>query len=253
MHQPTLRVLHILDYVSRTGGKRLADYSKALDIPKSTLLPILKTLCEARYLQRDENDYYVPGAALFSIGAGLTGYFPFLRFVRDELAALSAALGETCYCAVPDGGNVLYIEKAESSQPLRMLTDIGKRTPAYATGLGKVLLGGKTPQQLRALYPNGLKPLTERTVTDIDALARQVEEARLRGYAREIEESTAFITCFAVPVKKHEKTVAAISVAIPVFRFREEDSSRIVAALQTSAASIGEMMELTDAHFGDSF
>lgn len=253
MHQPTLRVLRVLEYVAADGGKRLADYSKALSIPKSTLLPILQTLCDQRYLRRDPADRYLAGSALFSLGACLPGCFPFLRFVRDELRALVEEVGETCYCGVLEDGNVLYLDKAESTQPLRMLTSIGKRLPAYATGLGKALLCGRTEAELRALYPDGLKPLTEHTVTDYSVLARQVSQVRTEGYAWEREESTPHIACFAVPVKKHTAVVAAISVAIPLFRYEEAQRERIIASLKEHGERIGRMMESTDAHFGDGF
>ena len=41
MHQPTLRVLQVLQSIASEGaGKRLTELSRELDIPKSTLLPI---------------------------------------------------------------------------------------------------------------------------------------------------------------------------------------------------------------------
>ena len=79
MHQPTLRVLEILDLLAKSGGPlRLTDFSKSLDIPKSTLLPILQTLCQRKYLHQDRNGLYQAGTALFSMGAAFSGCFPVL-------------------------------------------------------------------------------------------------------------------------------------------------------------------------------
>ena len=141
MHLPTIRVLKILDAIAEGGsGKRLSDLSRDLQIPKSTLLPILQTLCERHYLNQTEAGRYSAGTALFSLGASFSGCFPVLDFVRGQLKDLVDIVGETCYFGVLDDGLVLYLEKVDSPQPLRVLTNTGKRLPAYAASIGKALL-----------------------------------------------------------------------------------------------------------------
>ena len=66
MHQPTLRVLRVLEYMTRhRSDQRLADLSRGLQIPKSTLIPILQTLCACNYLKQEENGRYSIGTAGF--------------------------------------------------------------------------------------------------------------------------------------------------------------------------------------------
>ena len=254
MHQPTLRVLQILEAVTADGKeKRLSEFSRDLNIPKSTLLPILQTLCRQRYLVQDDVGRYQPGTALFSLGAGFSDCFPVLKYVHQQLELLVNALGETCYFGILDGSDVLYLDKVDSSQPLRMLTSIGRKLPAYATGIGKALLIGKNIDQLSALYPNGLAPLTENTITDPEILHTQLIRAEFDGYTWEIEESTPHVRCFAVPIRKYGQIVAAISVSIPLFRFQPEQRDSIVNALLDAASVIGKTVENTNAHFGESF
>lgn len=254
MHQPTFRVLQVLQQISQdSSGLRLADLSRNLDIPKSTLLPILQTLCQSKYLSQDDMGRYIPGTALFSLGTAFSGTFPVLRYVQEQLQHLVAALDETCFFGVLDEGQVLYLEKSESSQPLRMLTSIGHRLPAYATGIGKALLCELDEAQLRQLYPNGLTALTEHTVTDFSLLSSQLLQARQENYAWECEESTPHVRCFAVPVRKYGTIVAAISVTIPLFRYQEADRPRIIHTIQTVAAQMSTVFEQTNSHFGDLF
>jgi len=253
MHQPTERVIKIFELAASSAeGKRLADFSSELEIPKSTLLPILTTLCERHYLAR-ETDRYFPGAALFSLARSFGKETSTMDHVHRELVALVEKFGETCYFGIPDGGNVLYLDKVDSPNPLRMLTTIGRRLPAYATGVGKALLMGKSAAELRKLYPNGLSPLTEKTVTDFFSLVEQLSQAVSEGYAWEIEESTEFIRCFAVPVKKLGCTVAAISIAIPIFRYNESKRGEIVKALIDTADRLGGLIEATDGGFDNIF
>lgn len=254
MHQPTTRVLRILEQVaSHREGQRLSDFSKSLGFPKSTMIPILQTLCENRYLSQDDTGRYTAGTALFSLGAAFSGCFPVLEFVRQQLSRLVEQLGETCYCGVLEDGQVLYLDKVDSPQPLRMLTNTGRRLPAYATSIGKALLMGKTEKQLYAMYPEGLEGLTSHTITDIPTLARQLQQAQVDGYTWEIEESTEHIRCFAVPVYRRGAVIAAISVAIPLFRYQETEKDRILELLKLSAGEMGNVIEATDAHFGSAF
>lgn len=254
MHQPTLRVLEILELLSRNNGPlRLTDFSKALDIPKSTLLPILQTLCKRKYLYQDTNGLYSAGTALFSMGSVFSGCFPILNYVNSHLEELVQSLQETCYFGTLEDGQVLYLSKHDSPQPLRVLTGTGRRMPAYATSLGKALLMDHSADALQALYPEPLTPLTDNTITDLDLLAQQLVEARQTGFTWEIEESTDHIRCFAVPVRKHGKIIAAISIAIPLFRYREEAQTEILTALFHQADRISRIIEQTDAHFGELF
>ena len=254
MHQPTLRVLQILETVASTNKEiRLSEFSRRLDIPKSTLLPILQTLCQQRYLVQDDVGRYQAGTALFSLGAGFSDSFPILKYVHQQLEFLVNTLGETCYFGILDGNCVLYLDKVDSPQPLRMLTSIGKKLPAYSTGIGKALLIGKTEDQLRQLYPEGLQPLTDRTITDFRQLADQLNQAMTDGYAWEIEESTPHVRCFAVPVWKFGKAVAAVSVSIPLFRYSEQNRDKLICALQDTVSSLSKTIENTNAHLGESF
>ena len=254
MHQPTVRVLEVLQSVLQNSGSRqLSDFSRELNIPKSTLHPILQTLCENRYLYQDELGRYRAGTALFSMGAAFSGCFPLLDYAGQELEQLVETFRETCFLGTLVQGDVLYLCKRDSPHSLRFLTETGRRLPAYATGLGKALLLDHTPQQLQALYPHGLKPLTGSTVPDLAALHQQLAQARILGCTREQEESTENVRCFGVPIRKFGKITAAVSMAIPLFRYEEEKKDAIIQALCTCAAKIGATMEATDAHFGELF
>ena len=221
MHKPTLRVLQVLDLLCETGqGFRLSEISRMLEVPKSTLLPILQTMVEAGYISKDESEKYYPGIALLTTGAAARNAHSHGEEIRDRLKALVERFGETCYYGVLDSGQVLYIEKVDSPQPLRMLTTIGHRLPAYATGLGKALLMEHELEALKALYPEKLEGLTKYTVKDLKELYRQLQQAKEQGYSWEMEESTEHIRCFGVPVRKDGRIAGAISIAIPMFRYQ---------------------------------
>lgn len=244
MHNPTLRVLQVLELLcSQPVPLRLSQISAALQVPKSTLLPILQTMQQKKFIARDDSDRYSPGIALLGAGAAAGEIYTREASIRSHLAELVERFQETCYYAVLEGGEVLYVDKVDSPQPLRMLTTIGHRLPAYATGIGKALLMDHSLAQLQALYPQGLKPITEHTLQDVEALHSQLLQARELGWTWEVEESTRHIRCFAVPVRTQGRITGAVSIAIPVFRYQEADRDRITEALQQGAASLGSILQ----------
>lgn len=239
MHKPTLRVIQVLDLLCKNRqSMRLAEISRELDVPKSTLLPILQTLVDHRYISKDGLEGYAPGFGLLGLGAAARSVFSASGYVRDNLESLVARFSETCYYGVLEGGSVLYLDKADSPQPIRMLTEIGHRLPAYATGIGKALLLEKSREQLDSLYPDELKPLTKNTLPDVQTLYMQLQQANALGYTWETEESTEHIRCFAVPVRVNGEITGAVSIAIPVFRYREEQKDAIIKALKETAQDI---------------
>lgn len=245
MHNPTLRVTEVLNFVCKNPGTmRLRDISRELNMPKSTLLPILQTLVQQQYIMKDTSDCYLPGSGLLHLGAAARNTFSPAQMIRDHMKALVESFGETCYYGVLEQGQVLYVEKIDSPQPLRMLTTIGHKLPAYATGLGKALLLDHSQEQLKELYGEKMKPLTGNTVTSTDKLFDQLTKAKILGYTWEVEESTEHIRCFAVPVRKNGKIQGAVSIAFPVFRYREEDKQNIIDSLKSAAQKIEDCTQL---------
>ena len=241
MHLPTKRVVDVLTLLApEKRGKRLCEISVILSIPKGTLSPILDTLLAEKLISK-RGDYYFGGTELFALGSTVVENIPYKDMIRAELRALSDLVGETCYLGILDGGDVLYLDKADSTNPLRMLTGVGHKLPAYATGVGKALIMDKTSEELFALYPNGFDKLTDKTVTRPEEIFSSLALYNSRGYSEEVEESTEYIRCFGAPIKKDGKTVAAISVAIPTFRYKEEERDTYVESLLNAANRLGRL------------
>ena len=88
--------------------------------------------------------------------------------IKTIMTNMVNVCSETCHYAILIEGDVLYLQKIDSPEPIRMFSSIGKRLPAYGTGLGKALLMDHNMDQLRSLYPNGLKKLTKNTASSVE-------------------------------------------------------------------------------------
>ena len=232
-HRTTARILDILELVAaREGGLQFSEISRALDLPKGSLHPLLQTLCGRRYLRFSQRDQrYCLGEMMFAVGSRYVEEGDILQQVKDELYRLSQQTRETSYFGILSGREVLYLLKQNSPELLQMASRPGDRTMAYCSGIGKALLSGLDEKGLRALYPEGLRAVTPATVTDFGQLALQLEEVRRTGFSYEREEASPQAQCIGTPVFLQGRLIAAISCAFPVFSTAEEKHAQIRACL----------------------
>ncbi len=114
----------------------------------------------------------------------------------------------------------------------------------HATGMGKCLLVGTTPEERRALLPE-LPRFTGRTVGGHDELDAQVELVVARGYATEVEELALGRACVAAPIRDAAgDVVAAISIsgslsAIDLDSREAELSGRVIETADEVSTALG--------------
>ncbi|TCE52054.1 IclR family transcriptional regulator [Bifidobacterium longum] len=249
-HKATLRVVQVLNYVrvhSETGAT-LAEIAQTFDIPKSSLLPIIHTLRDEHFLTYEPaSQRYRIGFSAYEVGQGYVRSNSALLDIRSEMEYITEATGETCYFGELRGGDVVYLLSVESPQPIRMVASVGNTLPAYSTSIGKALLSGYSVDDLRKLYPDGLKKITPHTITDVHVLANQLAEIKVTGVAYETEESTPGIRCAAIPLTVNSQIREAISVATPLFRMTDERMAYIVGLLKQEQPKLQRILAAADA------
>lgn len=244
-HRSTARVLDILELVAANpSAYTQSDICRILEAPKSSLFPILHTLTDRHFLALDEGARYRVGAAAYGVGASYLSGLNILEEAEKLLREITGTCMETSHFAVLADGDVLYLKKVDSPEPIRMTSQVGVRIPAYATALGKALLADYDMEQLKKLYHNHLEALTPHTITDFETLEGQLLEVHRQGYAFEMEESTPYIRCFAVPVRKNGQIAAAVSVAVPIFRYTDEKGRLILQLLQEVRTRIENLLNI---------
>ncbi len=239
-HRSTQRVIDILEQIANSDeqGLSLAELSIMLDAPKSSLFPILHTLKENNLINYDETTFkYTMGYKTYEFGNSYIQNGSVNASILDIMQDITNQCRETSFFGELAGGNVFYLFKIDSPESLRMVSP-GKTLPAYSSGIGKALLCDKSYEDLQALYPNELVPLTQNTITNLRLLARQLETIRSQGIAFEKEESTQYIQCIAIPIRKNGKVRAALSVAVPVFRYSLDKEATIIGLLKLAQIKI---------------
>ena len=133
---------------------------------------------------------------------------------------LASATEETVHLAVLDHHEVIYLRKYESAPPVALYSRIGRRAPAYCTGVGKVLLAYLQDSELTAfLQTIRLERFTKNTITDKAFLQAELAKIRQQDYAIDNMEHEDGIYCIACPIREHTgEVIAATSVTIPSIR-----------------------------------
>lgn len=245
-HRSTARVLDILEYLaaSKSGGNTLTELSLALDAPKSSLFPILRTLLSRKYIQLDRrSNRYCIGISSYVLGNSFTAHQNTMDFILNVMESVVKSCEETCQLGVLDREKVLYVRKVDSPQPIRMISHVGNRLPANGTAIGKALLSGLSDEEVRKLYADGLPRLTDHTIVDLETLLDQLEKIRKNGIAWEREESTDQVCCWAVPLSKDGQVFAALSVAVPLFRCSDNKKSLVLDSLFKAKQEIEPIAE----------
>lgn len=254
-HKPTLRVLDILQTLamSNNEGLTLTEIATKIQVPKSTIVPIIHTLRDKNFIEQKSNGKYVIGISLFLIGSASLQNFSLLDVFRSEMKAIVAKTSEICQLGVLVDGEVLYVAKEDSAEPIRLVSFVGKRLPAYSTSLGKALLSNFTLEQLSQLYKEPFTPLTDKTCRTVEDLYSQCTASKQAGYFQEFGEISPDLCCFAVPIRHKGRIVAAVSVSIPTFRLTEEKKAVTISALETAQKTLETNLQGVDAADADLF
>lgn len=238
------RVAEILKLVgSGSAGLTLADVARALGLPRSSAHALLVDMSRSGLLEvrpGSEPPRYEVGLLVFEVGSA----FLRQRNLADEAQLVVDRLAETCdenaHLAVLDGRDVIYLAKAESTNAIRVASYVGRRLPANATALGKVLLAHLDTEDVIALYRSRPpEALTDRTISKLDELLVELRRVRADGFAFDDEECEPKIQCLAVPVfDSRGMCVAALSISIPMIRMTQLDRTVLYETVQEHADAL---------------
>jgi len=212
------RASRLLDALSASRQPlSLADLSRALSMPRSSVHGLLATLVTLGLARRNED-------AEFSLGPKALQWADAYSAQSDVLRAFgarvdrSAELGtETVMLATLDGADVVYLACRQGSRPLAVNFRVGGRFPAACTSSGKAMLATlPDPDVSQRLGAGTLPRLTRYGVTGLQALLRQLDTARRQGWAIDDEETAEGMQCFGAPVigARGPSAVAAVAVSV---------------------------------------
>lgn len=222
----------------------ISSLAKRLGLAKSTVHRLATTLVKADMLEQDrESGKYRLGLALFELGSMVRRNMDVVAEAKPYLKLLMEKTGETVHLGILDHASVLYINKIETRQAIRMNSNIGGRAPVHCTALGKAILAFQDAETIEAVIAQGLPALTPKTITHPELLKQELATVRAHNYAIDDEEIEIGLRGVAAPIRSHTgDVVAALSIAGPVQRMTKKVVASHVPDVVAAAEAVSQRL-----------
>jgi IclR family transcriptional regulator, KDG regulon repressor len=196
------------------------------------------------YIERDTANRYQLGLKVVQFGAAATQTTNLSQLFHHSARKIVEECGETVQLAILDQAEVIFIGREDGTHQVQLYSQIGRRLPAHATGLGKSLLAALPDESLDALYTRRyLSSSTPNTITSVDQLRAELNLVRERGYAHDNQEFAVGLECLAAPIYDNTgQAVAAISVSFLSARASPDHFQCILGSVKRAAQEISERM-----------
>ena len=239
------RALDIIEAVAANKNSSvLTEIAEKVGLHKSTAYRIISTLLKRGYLKKNADGTYKIGLKLIEAVSYYIDSLELQTEVRPYIAQITAKFGLTSHLGILESDKVVYIEKMDIFSNIKLYSQIGLRMHAYCSSLGKCLLANFSNTQLRSIMgKTEFTRFTPNTITTIEALQKEIDSVRQRGWAIDDEEFEIGHRCIGAPVYDYRgDIIAAISASGSTTILTNERIPEIVEYLKQTAAEISQNM-----------
>lgn len=238
------RALQLLEILAEhPTGMQPRAIEETLELNKVTVHRLLATLENRGFIERVDS-HYVIGLKLVELSSMKLSSIELKTEAAPHLRELVSYIKLPVQMAIIDGMDAMFIEKIETMNSFRMYSQIGRRIPLYACGVGKALLMQKSDDEIRKLLEKvSFQAFTDKTLCDVEQVIKAVNEARKKGYAIDDEEHEKDIYCVAVPIYDYTgKIIAALSVGDIHPKFIKSSNNEQIEMIKETARIISKRL-----------
>lgn len=239
------RVFDIIEQLAASpSAMSLSEIAKKTEMSKSTVHRLLSSMCARHYVEKNTDNTYSIGYKLLETVSLHINNLELLTEAKPFLSELMRDLHLTAHMGILDGCDVVYLEKMDIYPSTRLYTQVGFRSPAYCSSMGKCLLSCLSGDDLEeALYGCDFKRYTPNTITDIREFKRYLRIVRRQGWAMDNEEYHLGHRCVGAPVYDYRGTpVAAISASGSMTQLSDRNLEAVIQEVKNAAASLSRKM-----------
>ncbi len=233
--QSVQRALSIIELLGEKGELGVTEIGERLQLDKSTAFRLLATLKHSNFIVQNKiNSKYSNSYRLFELGQTVLHKTDLITRAYPYMRDISIKTGETVNLAIREGSEVVYIEKIETDDILKVSMNLGQRKPMYCTAVGKALLS-HLPSEVVYSLANKFEyvPFTPSTITNKEDLLEEVKEIKVKGYATDDAGHFPGIYCVAAPLlNTKNEAVGAIGISIPKFKL-DADPNKLDFCIET--------------------
>lgn len=197
----------------------LSDVARRAELTRAAARRFLHTLIALGYVRTDGRLFALTPRVL-ELGFSYLSSLSLPEVVQPHLERLSRAVDESASAAVLDGTDIVYVARVPTRRIMSVSITIGTRFPAFATSMGRVLLAGLAAAERDAVLDASARAhLTDRTLTDPEALRAELDRVRAQGWALVDGELEPGLRSIAAPVHgKDGAVIAAVNVSTSATR-----------------------------------
>lgn len=211
------RAARILDLLAESDGPlALADLSRLMEVPKSSLHGLCATLTQLRLISRSDSGQMTIGPHVMFWANAILGRSDIAQEFGSVCRESGIMSNETITLSVLDGAHVVYVACHNGSRPLGIQFRIGMRLPAQFTATGKAMLAmmsnDEVEERLRGSWPVKMTP---NSVPNMNAFKRELNQTRERNFSIDDGQVRDGMHCFGAPVfDANNRVVAGVAVSM---------------------------------------
>jgi len=177
---------------------------------------LLWTLEKLGYVENSGRLFYLKPKIL-ELGYAYLSSQRLIAVAEPIMERLAEQVQESCSMSVMDGLDIVYVLRIPTKRIMKISLGVGTRLPAWATSMGRILLGAMNDAELDTyLAQINPTPLTEYTITDKEKLKKIIVDARKQQWITVNQELELGLCSAAVPILNSQgKAIAAINIGTP--------------------------------------
>ncbi|QOZ76467.1 IclR family transcriptional regulator [Bradyrhizobium sp. CCBAU 53351] len=200
----------------------LSEIAARADLDRGTAFRLIQTLVELGYLQAvPPSRRFRLGIACLDLGYNVLSHGSLRPMVEPLLRGLVPDVGDAASLGILDGGDVVYLARVGAGLDRhKMDRRPGTRIPAYSAALGHVMLAHLArEEQIARLEARPRVKLSERTLTDLDALLARLDQVKKKGHAVSDGENAYGLRTLATPIfDAQDQVIGGLSVTVDAMR-----------------------------------
>ena len=234
-------VLDVLDALDRCGPATLSELARETGVAKSTVHRVCSAMGRRGWIARDEHSGQIELGPRVAWLARATPASALATQFHSVAARLVARHNETTCLTVLDGRESVFVAKEETTHPVRLVTAVGSRLPAFASASGRVMLAELPEAEVAELYGGcELETPTGRRLAGLKELLAILRQTRRRGYGENVDETALGLHCIAAPLGPRGRVTAAITLCVPSGRMSHARKRELLGDLLAAARELAQ-------------
>lgn len=235
-----LAVLEQLEGAEREIGVR--ELARQLGLSSTAVQRLVDTLKSHGFIEQNPNNKrYSIGHRAFQVGQSFIGRQAIMNIAFESLYDMAHREKVCAYLGVMRGNAMVYLLSLLNG-PVSVNTPPGSCAYLHSTAIGKAIMGGMEPDQLKGYVAQlELPKLTPTTITDPALLVEEIRSAVPNGIFVCNNENIQDIYAVGAPIHDYTgQVVAAISFAMPHLKLQRTRGAQHLERLRGMAQDAAE-------------